>query len=219
MPTARRPKPPETVRVDLPALTDAPAERLRAGDRREAERYADADLGGAALAGSTFSECSFERVALHEADLRGVHLADCRLSGIDAPLLRVPRSGWRQVSLSASRLGAVEAYEATWRALLVTDCKLGYLNARGSTWTDVTLRDCTVDELDLSGARLTRVALPGCRVATLHLDRATLHDVDLRETGLQLIEGLAGLAGAWVSDSQLTALAPLLADHLGIRVG
>ena len=31
--------------------------------------------------------------------------------------------------------------------------------------------------------------------------------------------GLAGLAGAWVNELQLSQLAPLLAAHLGIRVG
>lgn len=203
----------------LPELLDTPADQVAAGDRREGERYADDDFARVRLTGTSFTDCAFERVSLHEADLRGLHLAECRLTAVDAPVLAVPRSSWRDVLVTGSRLGAVEAYESTWRTVSIADGKLGYLNARGSTWTDVSLRDCAVDELDLSGARLTRVSLAGCRVGTLHLAGATLTDVDLRQTRLEVIEGLAGLAGAWVSETQLVELAPLLAVHLGIRVG
>lgn len=219
LPARPAPKPPEEVRFDLPELLDTPADQLTSGDRREGERYADDDFSRASLAGTTFSECAFERVPLHNADLRRLHLAECRLQAVEAAVLAVARSSWRSVVVSASRLGAVEAYESSWRSVLVEECKLGYLNAHSSTWTDVTLRGCTVDELDLSGARLTRVAMPGSRVGTLHLTGATLHDVDLRRTSLQVIDGLAGLSGAWVSETQLYELAPLLAGHLGIRVG
>ena len=70
-----------------------------------------------------------------------------------------------------------------------------------------------------STTRLTRVLLVNCRVRSLRLDGATLVDVDLRSAHLQEIHGLAGLAGAWVSEQQLTALAPLLAAHVGLHVG
>ena len=213
------PRPPEQPRLDLPPLLDTPADQVRAGDRREGERYADDAFGETRLAGTTFTECVFDRVSLHEADLRGLHLAECRLLAVDAPELAVPRSGWRSVEVVGSRLGAVEAYESTWRTVEIADSKIGYLNARGSTWTDLRLRGCVVTDLDLSGARLTRVALNGCRIGTLHVTGATFVDVDLREARLEAVEGLAGLAGAWVSETQLSELAPLLADHLGIRVG
>ena len=213
------PRPPEPVRVTLPALTDVAADALPGTQHHELLRLADLDLTGADLRGTTFAECALERLVLDAADLRGVHLVECRLAQLDAARCTVPRSSWRDVTLDGSRLGAVEAYESTWRSVLVTDSKLGYLNARGSTWTDVTLRGCTVDELDLTAARLTRVRLEGCRVRSVRLADATLVDVDLRTARLEELEGLAGLAGAWVSEQQLTELAPLLADHLGIRVG
>ena len=219
MPRAPGPRAPESPVLRLPRLTDTPADQVRAGDRREAERYVDDDCGGARLSGTTFAECAFERVGLEEADLRGLHLAECRWSAVAAAVLTIPRSNWRGVAVSGSRLGAVEAYESTWRSVLVEDSKLGYVNARGGTWTDVALRRCVLTELDLSGARLTRVSMADCRIGTLHLNGATLADVDLRETRLEVVEGLAGLAGAWVSESQLSELAPLLAAHLGIRVG
>ena len=218
MPTSTSPRPPEPVALTLPPLAGLAADELVEDERYEARLLVDADLSGAELARCTFAECALERVALHETDLRGVHLVESRLTQVDAAVFSAPRSSWRTVLLERSRLGAVEAYEATWRSLLVSECKLGYLNARAGTWRDVTLRGCTVDELDLSGAKLTRVAFEDCRIGTLRASGATLVDVDLRGARLEVVEGLAGLAGAWVSEQQLGELAPLLADHLRIRV-
>jgi uncharacterized protein YjbI with pentapeptide repeats len=218
MPPARGPRPPAEVRLTLPALTDVEADDLPGVRHHELRRLADLDLTGADLRRTTFAECALERLALDAADLRGVHLAECRLRQLDAVTCTEPRSSGRDVTLDGSRLGAVEAYESTWRSVLVTDSKLGYLNARGSSWTDVTFRGCTVDELDLANARLTRVRLDDCRVRSLRLADATLADVDLRTARLEELEGLAGLAGAWVSEQQLSELAPLLAAHLGIHV-
>ena len=219
MPSTPRPRPPEQVTLTLPPLTDTGADEVAADERYDALQLADADLSGRDLARATFAECLFERVALHETDLRGAHLVESRLSQVDAPVFTAPRSSWRRTVLERSRLGAVETYETTWRSVLVSDCKLGYLNARSSAWQDVTFRGCHIDELDVSGARLTRVAFLDCRIGTLRAAGATLVDVDLRGARLQVLDGLAGLAGAWVSEQQLTELAPLLAEHLKIRVG
>ena len=219
MPTAKHPRPPEPVDLVLPELVDTPVTGLGPEDRRALERYADADLSGADLARASFSESAFDRVILHEADLRGVHLVECRLQQLDAAALGVRRSSWRSVTMSGSRLGALEAYESTWRSVEVSESKVGYLNARGATWQDVTFRGCVLDELDLAGARLTRVAFPECRIGTLRLTGTTLTDVDLRATRLEVVVDLAGLAGAWVSEQQLIELAPLLAAQLKIRVG
>jgi hypothetical protein len=46
-----------------------------------------------------------------------------------------------------------------------------------------------------------------------------LSDVDLRGTQLGVLEDLAGLAGSWITESQLEALAPQLAAYLSINVG
>jgi uncharacterized protein YjbI with pentapeptide repeats len=218
MAATRGPRPPEAVRFSLPPLDDATLQDLRSSRHHDQRRVADLDLTDLELRQTTFAECALERLVLHGADLRGMHLVECRLAALDAASCALPHSSWRDVVLDGSRLGALECYESTWRSLLVTDSKFGYLNARGSSWTDVTFRNCVVDELDLSNARLTRVRFEGCRVRSLRVADATLADVDLRGVRLEEIEGLAGLAGAWFSESQLTELAPLLADHLGIRV-
>jgi hypothetical protein len=47
---------------------------------------------------------------------------------------------------------------------------------------------------------------------------AFLVDVDLSGAKLRTVRGVGSLRGATISTSQLVAMGPLLADHLGIRV-
>jgi hypothetical protein len=101
----------------------------------------------------------------------------------------------------------------------IVGSKLGYLNARTAVWQDVVFRDCMIDELDLGSATISRLAFDRCEIKTLDTTRARCTDVDLRGAQLHAIKGLGGLAGAWITDQQLTELAPLLAAQLKIGVG
>lgn len=189
------------------------------GDVREGERYEDLDWSGADREFWTFTGCGFRRVNLDGTLLRGSHLNEVTLAGLDVPELVAPRSTWRRVELTGGRIGSAEVYDASWRSVSVSGCKIGYLNARAAEWQDVRFSDCTFGELDLSAAKVTRLALDDCRIETLTLSGARLSDVDLRRADFRAITGPAGLAGSWISENQLTELAPHLAKHLKIRVG
>ena len=89
----------------------------------------------------------------------------------------------------------------------------------GGGWQDVRFTDCTIGELDLSSARVARLALDDCRIETLTLSGARLTDVDLRRADFRAVTGVAGLAGSWITEDQLTELAPYLAKHLRSRSG
>jgi len=58
----------------------------------------------------------------------------------------------------------------------------------------------------------------GGGVGTLRLHGGSLRDVDLRGLEMRTVSGVGSLAGATVSSGQLSELAPLLAQHLGLRV-
>ncbi|MFC2472845.1 MAG: pentapeptide repeat-containing protein, partial [Actinomyces sp.] len=75
-----------------------------------------------------------------------------------------------------------------------------------------------IDELDLSGIDAQRVHFEDCRVGTLRLHGGSLRDVDLRGLEMRTVSGVGSLAGATVSSGQLSELAPLLTQHLGLRV-
>jgi hypothetical protein len=116
------------------------------------------------------------------------------------------------------RLGSVEAYETEWRSVRLAGTKVDYLNARAATWRDVDLVGCRIGELDLTDAHVERLRLHGCTVGTLVVGHARLSDVDLRGARIDVVEGLSGLRGTWVTADQLTLLAPSLAAALGITV-
>lgn len=209
------PEPPRLEPLDLPEL----AEPQDTGDVREGQRYEDLDWSGADREFWAFTGCAFRRVNLDGTLLRGSHLSEVSMTGLDVPELVAPRSTWRRVELSGGRIGSAELYDGSWRSVTVTGCKIGYLNARAAEWQDVRFADCTFGELDLSAAKVTRLALDDCRIETLTLSKARLSDVDLRRADLRGITGPAGLAGSWITEEQLTELAPHLARHLKIRVG
>jgi uncharacterized protein YjbI with pentapeptide repeats len=208
------PEPPRLDPVELPEL----AEPQDTGDVREGERYEDLDWSGIDREFWTFTGCAFRRVNLDGTSLRGAHLTEVTMSGLEVSELIAPRSTWQRVELTGGRIGSAELYDGNWRSVSVTGSKIGYLNARAAEWQDVRFVDCIFDELDLSSAAVTRLALDGCRIDTLTLSGARLADVDLRQADLRAITDVAGLAGAWITESQLTELAPHLAAHLKISV-
>ncbi|WP_161606341.1 pentapeptide repeat-containing protein [Microlunatus speluncae] len=214
----KEPKPPKISKVTLGELTTPDHRDVLDGDMREGERYVRADFTDRDLDAASFTGCEFDQVQLMGANLRGAHFTGGRWSDVDAPVLRGPRSSWRRMIIARSRIGSAELYESNWRDVTITDSKLGYLNLRGSEWRDVIISDCGIDELDLNDATVTRLAFRNCQVGTLGLNGAKLTDVDLRGADLATINGLAGIAGATISDLQLMRMGPLLARHLQLNV-
>jgi uncharacterized protein YjbI with pentapeptide repeats len=208
------PEPPRIERIALPPLSDP-----RDGDDvHEGERFEGLDWSGADREFWSFTGCDLRRVGLDGTRLRGAHFHQVTLAELDAPDFAAPRSEWRNVSLTGSRLGSAELYESVWRSVTVSGCKINYVNARTAAWQDVVFAGCTLGELDLGEARVARLAFRDCRIEALTLSGARLADVDLRGAVLSGIVGVAGLAGGWITDTQLADLAPLLARHLQIRV-
>ena len=82
----------------------------------------------------------------------------------------------------------------------------------------MTFSDCLLRAVDFGGALLTRTAFTASRLADVDFSRARLDQVDLRGSELGLIVGPDPLRGAIISSGQLTAIAPVLADSLGIVV-
>ncbi|PPB49718.1 hypothetical protein C4K88_08600 [Arthrobacter pityocampae] len=198
------------VRVEAPDLLD--------GDHRDGEHYERLVLDGGDLAGITLQECVLEAVSLNDAELRGARFVGCSFEDLFAPVLRAPRSTWRETSLRGTRWGSAELYDTTFDGVHLDGGKLDYVNLRSAQLTDVLVSGCIIGELDLTGARATRVSLRDCTVGTLTLDGARLQDVDLRTSSFRGINGLDGLRGATIDEHQLLLLAPFLAAGMGLRV-
>ena len=212
------PRPPALTAPDLSRLRDGEADELTAGEMVEDLELVEADLSGGDLSALTLLSCRFSEVFANDTDLAAARLVDCRLERLSATYLHSPRSTWRTVELVDSRIGAWELYDADVESLLMEDCRLGFTNLAGTTVRDLLIRATQIDELDLSGIDAQRVRFEDCQVGTLRLHGGSLSDVDLRGLEMRTVSGVGSLAGATVSSGQLTELAPLLAQHLRLRV-
>ena len=212
------PRPPVLAAPDLGRLRDGEADELTAGEMVEDLALVEADLSGGDLSALTLLSCRFSEVFANDTDLAAARLVDCRLERLSATYLHSPRSTWRTVELVDSRIGAWELYDADVESLLMENCRLGFVNLAGTALRDVLIRATRIDELDLSGIDAQRVRFEDCRVGTLRLHGGGLSDVDLRGLEMTVVSGIGSLAGATISSGQLTELAPLLAQHLGLRI-
>ncbi|MFS0729050.1 pentapeptide repeat-containing protein [Curtobacterium sp. 1P10AnD] len=202
---------------DLEPWTPGPGDVL-SGDRIEGKRIAVLDLAGERVPDLELEESVVESLRADDADLRGLRIRDTVVEELDAPVLRVSSSTWRDVRVAGGRVGSAELYDAGLNGVEFVGMKLGFVNLRGATLTDVVLRDCVVDELDLADAKLVRVAFPGTRIRVVEGTNTRIEHVDLRETDLDRVERLEGLRGATIGSEQLYTLAPLLAAQAGYRV-
>ena len=212
------PRPPVLTAPDLGRLRDGEADELAAGEMVEDLDLVDADLSGGDLSALTLLSCRFSEVFANDTDLAAARLVDCRLERLSATYLHSPRSTWRTVELVDSRIGAWEIYDADVESVLIEDCRLGFANLVGTALRDVLIRGTRIDELDLSGIDAQRIRFEDCRVGVLRLCGGSLSDVDLRGLEMTAVSGIGSLAGATISSGQLTELAPLLAQHLGLRI-
>ena len=212
------PRPPVLTAPDLGRLRDGEADELTAGEMVEDLELVEADLSGGDLSAISLLSCRFSEVFANDTDLAAARLVDCRLERLSATYLHSPRSTWRTVELVDSRIGAWELYDADVESLLMENCRLGFTNLAGTTVRDLLIRATRIDELDLSGIDAQRVCFEDCQVGTLRLHGGSLSDVDLRGREMRTVSGVGSLAGATVSSGQLSELAPLLAQHLGLRV-
>ena len=211
-------RPPVLERLVLPDLEEADAAQLNAQDRHDGLRLVGADLTGADLTGATFTECELVDVTAHTTVLQHARLLETRIERLNAPVLDATRSTWRDVELVGSRIGALDVYDAEIRSTRITGTKFDWINLRSSTLEDVLFEDCTIDELDLGAVTAARVAFVNCRAGSVALPHARLEDVDLRGLEMGSIANLEGLSGATLDAARVTALAPLLAAHLGLRI-
>ena len=212
------PRPPVLAAPDLGRLRDGEADELTAGEMVEDLALVEADLSGGDLSALTLLSCRFSEVFANDTDLAAARLVDCRLERLSATYLHSPRSTWRTVELVDSRIGAWELYDADVESVLIEDCRLGFTNLAGTAMRDLLIRATRIDELDLSGIDAQRVRFEDCRVGTLRLHGGSLSDIDLRGLEMTVVNGVGSLAGATISSGQLSELAPLLAQHLGLRV-
>jgi uncharacterized protein YjbI with pentapeptide repeats len=204
---------------DLHAATSADLEN----DSEYGFEHDGLDFAGLALPEFTagnqhFVECRFVACRFGEVKLRRARFSTCRLDDLEATTFDVAESEWSDVVVGGGRLGALLMPGAKLTRVAFDHVRANYLNLRGAEIVDLALRNCRIEELDLSATQIRRADLSDSEIERLILTDAGLSDVDLQQADLAVVEGVAHLRGATISEHQLSRLAPALAAHIGIRV-
>lgn len=206
--------------ADLPyASTLTPHQGdLAADEDYEGAHFDKLDFDAPRAPGSRFLECAFTQVTVQDGRLRRARFSDVWLHGVRLTATELIESSWIDATIIGSAAAGVIAHGSLLRQVTFRGCKLHGVNFRGATLTDVRFEDCTLREVDFGAATLRRCQFPGSQLQETDFSQVTLDHVDLRGAELGIIMTPGALSGATITTAQLTALAPLLAEHAGITV-
>jgi uncharacterized protein YjbI with pentapeptide repeats len=212
--------------MTAPRLEDLPfaaALRPHTGGLAPGEEYDGASFEHVAFDGAdaeraAFIECAFTGVTIQDGRLRGARFTsvwcrDLRLMATD-----LARTTWLDATVIGGVAAGVEAFGSALRRVSFHGGKLDSVNFRGATLTDVSFNDCLLRGVDFTEATLTRTVFTGSRLRQANFTKAVLDRVDLRGSELDITAGPGSLRGAIIGTGQLMAIAPALAESLGIIV-
>ncbi|MBC9955426.1 pentapeptide repeat-containing protein [Leucobacter sp. cx-42] len=217
MPKLAKDTTPQLSPLHLPHLAEGYVGDLEPGCDLDGIQFSKVELPND-LSGASFLDCELVDCSVERLQLRGGRMIQTHLNRLAAPGLAANGSTWRDVVITASRLGAVDVPDAEFRRVLIVDSKLGWVNLRGANVRDVLFRNCTLDEVDFGGAKVDRVKFENCRTRKLTLNRTQAKNLDLRGLDFAAFEGFEGLRGAVLSHEQLMYMTTAFAEHLGITV-
>ena len=204
--------------ADLPYAAALTPGRLDGGTEYDTVHFDRADLDDPDASGARFLECAFTGVSVQGGRFRRSRFIDVWLDSTRMVLSDFAETQWSDVTFISGTMAGVQAFGSRLNRVVFAGCKLDSVNFRDAELTGVTFSDCLLHEVDFGGAVLTRTAFTASRLAGVDFSRAGLDQVDLRGSELGLIVGPDPLRGAIISTGQLTAIAPLLAERLGIVV-
>lgn len=168
--------------------------------------------------GARFLECALTRVTIAGGRFRRARFSGSWLKDVRMTLPDLAETGWDQTTVAGGVIAGVQAFGSVWNQAVLSGCKLDSVNLRDARLTRVRFQDCLLRDVDFGGATLKQTTFTGCTLTGVDFSRAKLDRVDLRGSELGLIVGPEPLRGAIVSTAQLAAIAPVLAEALGIVV-
>jgi uncharacterized protein YjbI with pentapeptide repeats len=205
---------------DLPYAAHLTAHEggLAAQEDYDTVLFERAELSEPRAPSARFLECAFSKVSISggtmpRASLRDVWMRDVRLTGTS-----VAESSWLDVTVLASALAGVQLYGSELRRVAFSGCKLDSVNFRGARLDSVTFDRCVLRDVDFADAELTGCAFGGSDLTRTDFSRTRMDRTDLRNADLGIIIDAQSLRGAIISSGQLVALAPALAQSMGVIV-
>lgn len=176
------------------------------------------DFTRAHVEGASFLECTLVACDVTEAALDGSRWSDCAWERVHGVGFSLAEASLVEMTIEQCRLAAVSAWGSHWRDVTVRGGKVDFLNLRGAKLKDVAFEDCVLIDLDLQEAACDGVTFSGCTLVEPVFGRGHYERLDLSGAQLRSPKGLATLRGATISRLQLIDVAENLAAELGLRV-
>lgn len=166
----------------------------------------------------SIDESILERVQLVQAKIEKLGLSDVELRSCDLSAAKCADGSWLRVHVKGGRLTGTDFSNTTLKDVIFEDCKLDLANFRSSKLTRVQFIGCHLHETDFQMATLTDVRFDASELQKVAFSRAILKHVDARTSQLFDIRGWDSLKGLTLDASQLMAIAPELANELGLLI-
>jgi uncharacterized protein YjbI with pentapeptide repeats len=166
------------------------------------------DMNGVVLEKVTLTAAQFERI-----NARDIKVGQCDLSAAT-----LTNGAINRAEFTHCRMAGIDFSKTALHDVLFKGCKLDMANFRFADMRRVKYIDCTFLDTDFLGATLHDVSFESCRLERTVFAKANCKSVDLRSSDLLEISGWSALKGATIDGAQLVAIAPYLANELGIVV-
>ena len=191
---------------------------LRADEEYDCEHFDQLAFDDVTATNARFMECALTQVSFQAGKLRRARFTDVWLRDVRLMTTNLAETSWQDVTFASAVIAGAEAFGAQLRKVTFRGCKLDSVNLRDAVLTDVTFDNCLLRDVDFGGATLRRTVFTSSRLDHADLSRVTLDHVDLRGAELGITISPDSLRGAIITTAQLMAVAPLLAETLGITV-
>ena len=199
------------------ALEDATLDELLAGDLEDM-RLQDTDATNCHVTSLVISNVVFEKVTLTAAQFERISARDVATKQCDFSAAMLAGGAINRASFVGCRMTGVDFNKTDLHDVTFSSCKLDMGNFRFSDLRRVAFIDCTLTETDFLGATLHDVSFQSCTLERTVFEQARCKQVDLRSSQLTELVGWRSLKGAMIDDLQLVAVAPYLAQELGLIV-
>jgi len=190
---------------------------------RDEDTLAEVEVRGAPWAGIHVSE-----LRVSEALLAGCDLSEAALTGpefTDTILLEsnlsnaVIRGGsMTRVLVDGGRLTGVQFAETTVRDTVWRNLSANLAALRLVELSRMTFESCTLREADFTAAQCDWVRFHDCDLRGAIFSKARFTNSEFRRCRLEDIEGIGNLRGTAMALDAVLALAPALANELGIAL-
>lgn len=211
-----QPSPPD-LPADLPAA--GPGEHdLADGDVYEMLAFEDVDWSDREAVGVEVEACTFADVNISRTRLKRVVIRDARFDRCDLANLHAHDGSFVRVAIAASRMTGLSWLDNHLREVSIDGCRMDLSSFRASTFDNVVFTDCRMEQADFGDADLRGARFEGCDLSGAQFSGARMTGTRFTRCDLTGIAGVTSMRGAFITSTDVVALAAILAGALGITI-